>query len=344
MRILLIGGNGFIGTPLSAQLRAAGHELAILHRGAPLAQHAGQMLRIQGDRNDLPARRDQIKAFAPDVIIDLILSSGTQARTLMQIARDVTTRVVALSTGDVYRAWGILHGVEAGELAPPPITEDSPVRTTRKLYTPDSLKMLQSVFTWVTEDYDKIAVEDEVMSSGEVSGTIVRLPMVYGPGDPLHRFFPTLKRIADRRQAIILPDDLAAWRGPRGYVENVAHAIALAATAKPAAARIYNVCEEPCLSELEWQKRIAAQTDWKGAFRVLPRQSTPDHLRFAANAAQHVVVSSQRIRSELGYKEIVPLEESLRRTIAWERANPPRIIDQAQFDYAAEDEALSQAA
>jgi len=29
---------------------------------------------------------------------------------------------------------------------------------------------------------------------------------------------------------MMLADDLATWRGPRGYVENLAHAIALAAT------------------------------------------------------------------------------------------------------------------
>jgi len=46
-------------------------------------------------------------------------------------------------------------------------------------------------------------------------GTVLRLPMVYGPGDPLHRFFPLLKRLADRRSSILLTDDLAAWRGPQ---------------------------------------------------------------------------------------------------------------------------------
>ena len=43
--------------------------------------------------------------------------------------------------------------------------------------------------------------------------------------DRLHRFFPLLKRIADGRSFVILADDLAVWRGPRGYVENIAPAV-----------------------------------------------------------------------------------------------------------------------
>jgi hypothetical protein len=59
------------------------------------------------------------------------------------------------------------------------------------------------------------------------------------------------------------------------------------------------------------------------------------------NTAQHVVASSGRIRKELGYRELLPCDEAIRRTIEWERANPPD-APLAQFDYAAEDAALAQ--
>jgi dTDP-D-glucose 4,6-dehydratase len=58
------------------------------------------------------------------------------------------------------------------------------------------------------------------------------------------------------------------------------------------------------------------------------------------NTRQQWVASSARIRAELGYREPVALDEALRRTIEWERTHPPT-IDPAQFDYAAEDAALS---
>jgi len=340
MRILLIGGNGFIGSPLTKKLLESGHELALFHR-RPQVPAAKRVLNIQGDRNRLADYSAQIEQFSPDFIIDLILSSGEQARQLMRVANGIVARVIALSSMDVYRAWGIVQEREQGPLELLPITEESPLRTARNLYPAETIKMMQNSFSWLDEDYDKIAVEDEIMGSHAVSGTVIRLPMVFGPGDPLHRFFPLLKRHADRRSSILFADDLAAWRGPRGYVENVAHAIALAAISDRARRRIYNVCQEPTFTELEWQKKIAERLNWEAKFVVLPKEETPKHLLQPGNAAQHLVVSSERIRSELGFEEPVELNEAIRRTIAWEQKNPPSRINSQQFDYDAEDAALA---
>jgi len=154
-------------------------------------------------------------------------------------------------------------------------------------------------------------------------------------------FCSVVKRIVDGRQHIIFPEALAAWRSPRGYVENVAAAIALAATDNRAARRIYNVCEEPSFSELEWVRKIASEMRWEGEFVILPVERTPRHLLKPGNAAQHWTASSARIRRELGYKEAVAIEEAIRRTIRWEQENPPAPAFLAQFDYAAEDAAVA---
>jgi dTDP-D-glucose 4,6-dehydratase len=53
-------------------------------------------------------------------------------------------------------------------------------------------------------------------------------------------------------------------------------------------------------------------------------------------------VDSSRIRRELGYREPVSINEGIRRTIEWERANPinPGEFNPHPFDYAVEDAAL----
>src|SRR5439155_1240573 len=79
------------------------------------------------------------------------------------------------------------------------------------LYPPEVLQVMRKIFPWVTDDYDKIPAERIVTNDRELPGTVLRLPMVYGPGDPLHRFYPVVKRIADGRRHIIFPDPLAAW-------------------------------------------------------------------------------------------------------------------------------------
>jgi nucleoside-diphosphate-sugar epimerase len=339
MRVLLIGGNGFIGQFVVAALKQQGHQLAVFHRGTTAAP-AG-VDEIRGDRHQLSASAEELRRFAPDLVIDLVMSSGPQATELMNIFRGVARRVVMLSSIDVYRAVGVLHGTESGPLQAVPLTEESELRRSLHPYPPESMQLLRKIFAWVTDDYDKIPAERIVMNDPELPGTVLRLPMVYGPGDPLHRFYPVVKRIADGRDHIIFADALAGWRSPRGYVKNVAAAIALAATDARAERRIYNVCEEPSFSELEWARKIASEMQWKGEFVVLPVERTPRHLLRPGNAAQHWTASSGRIRHELGYEEPVAIEDALRETIRWERENPPADASPTQVDYAAEDAAVA---
>jgi hypothetical protein len=51
------------------------------------------------------------------------------------------------------------------------------------------------------------------------------------------------------------------------------------------------------------------------------------------------VVSSEKIRRDLDYREPVPRDEAIRRTIAWERAHPPQ--NPPALEYEAEDKALA---
>lgn len=339
MRILLIGGNGFIGRFVVAALKQQEHTLAVFHRGTRALPSGIE--EIRGDRNQLSASAQELRHFAPDVVIDLVISSASQAEELMNIFRGTARRVVMLSSIDVYRAVGISHGTENGPLQEVPLTEESELRRRLHPYPAESMQHLRKVFAWVTDDYDKIPAERVVMSDHKLPGTVLRLPMVYGPGDLLRRFYPVVKRIVDGRRHIIFPETLAGWHSPRGYVENVSAAIALAATDERAARCVYNVCEEPAFSELEWARKIAAEMRWDGNFVVLPLERTPRHLLQPGNAAQHWTASSARIRKELGYQEPVPIEEAIRRTISWERENPPAGALMAQFDYAAEDAALA---
>jgi nucleoside-diphosphate-sugar epimerase len=164
--------------------------------------------------------------------------------------------------------------------------------------------------------------------------------MVYGPGDGLHRLWPLVKRMDDQRSAIVMDADVAQWRAPRGFVENVALAIALAAMSDRARGRVYNVAATEGDTELEWAQKVAKVAKWNGEFVVLPSDETPEHLRMPGNLAQHWLADSARIRTELGFAERVGVDESIRRTLAWERSHPPA-NPIAIFDYAAEDAALA---
>src|SRR6476660_9497945 len=262
MKILLIGGSGFIGPSTATLLLQDGHNVTVFHRGKTSAPQGTE--EILGDRQFLQDHQPEFRRQKFDVVVDFVLSSGRQAQQLMDTFRGIAGRVVALSSMDVYRAWGVFYNTEQCGLQDLPLTEGSELRTSRVTYPPEVLKRAQTIYGWMDAEYDKIPVEQAILGDPRLPGTILRLPMIYGPGDPLHRFHPVLKRIDDGRKQIIFADDVAPLRTPRGYVENVAASIALAATSPQAAGRVYNVCEAEFFGELDWARKIAAAIHWQG--------------------------------------------------------------------------------
>jgi nucleoside-diphosphate-sugar epimerase len=249
----------------------------------------------------------------------------------------IARRAVALSSQDVYRAYGRLIGIERGPIEPVPIGEDAPLRTRLFPYRDRAKGSDQPPY-----HYEKILAERLYMGEPELPGTILRLPMVYGPRDPQHRPFEYLKRMDDGRPAILLAEGMAEWRWTKGYVENVAQAVALAVTCDRAAGRIYNVGERETLSEADWVRAIGRAAGWEGEVVVVPRTGAPEGLVPEVDTDQHLIVDTARIRQELGYAEEVSHEEGLRRAVAWERGHPPEKIDPAAFNYRGEDELLAE--
>jgi nucleoside-diphosphate-sugar epimerase len=341
MKTLVIGGTGFIGPFVVRDLFAQGHEIAVFHRGNAKPALPDSVRRIVGDRNDLAAHRQDFEDFAPDIVIDFLLSDARQAQALMDTFQDLTSRIIGVSSQDVYRAYEVLLRKTPGPLQELPITEDSELRTQFHPYDREQLRRTQAAFSWVTEDYDKIPVERILLGHDKLSGTVLRLPMVYGPGDPLHRIFPILKRMDDRRPAILVQEDFAKFTPPRGYVEDVAAAITLASVSARAIGKVYNVAAEQQFSEIEWARKIADVIGWKGELIPIAADKTPSHLRMPLNFEQNWIVSSKRIREELGFIEPVSLDTGIERTIQWERTNPP-VMDPKMFDYVAEDKVIEQ--
>jgi nucleoside-diphosphate-sugar epimerase len=333
MKILFLGGTRFIGPHAVNKLALLGHEIAIFNRG----QSPGTSLlpkdivSITGDRARLEEYRDAFRSFAPDVVIDLFLYTEADARSLMDTFTGIAGRVVAISSCDVYRAFGRVNRIEAGPVEEGPITEESPLCETG--YPFRGARSDRS-------EYDKVLVERVVMGHKQLPATILRLPMVYGPGDYQHRVYPYLQQMRDGRQVILLEEGLAKWRWSRGYVEDIVHAISLAALHDRAVGQIYHVGEEDCLSMAEWIGRIGAEIGWNGRVVTAPAAELPSDLVADIETRQHIQLDTGKIRRELGYTEQFSAEEAMRRTVQWESENPPEQAAQ-MVDYEKEDKLLA---
>jgi nucleoside-diphosphate-sugar epimerase len=326
VRVVALGGTGFIGSYVVRALVQAGHDVTVFHRGADEPDLPAGLRHVHGPFDRLADHRDVFQRLKPEVVLDMVPFIDKGGHGIAHF-RGVADRAVVISSGDVYRAFGRLWRSEPGPPDRVPLTEESPLRT---LPAPDGKG---------EGDFDNLDAERASLADPALPATILRLPATHGPGDRQHRLAQYVRAMHDDRPAIVLGSTHARWRWSRGYVENVAAAIACAAVDERASGRIYNVGAEPVASEAEWIRALARITGWAGKVLVLPDDDLPLALQQPFDFAQHLELDTARIRCELGYDEKVDEAEGLRRTIDWELTTLDEVPD-LRLDYPAEDEAV----
>ena len=332
----------FIGPSVVRQLAQAGHEVAVFHRGEHESDLPRSVSHLHGDRDRIGEHRGAIAAFAPEIVVDMRAMTEAQARAVADAVRGIAKRLVVVSSMDVYRAYGRLHGTEPGPPLEPPFDEDSPLRENLYVYREHTPAVIAERPPWM-DDYEKIMVERVALGDRDLAGSVLRFPMVHGERDAQRRFYWLWKRMDDRRRFILVSEKQAAFRSSRTHVDNAAHAVALVATDERASGRVYNVGEPDAPPLADWALLIARQSSWGGQIIARPSDELPAHLRDTRPDMwdHHLVADTTRIRRELGYREVVSREDGLRRALEWYAAEPPEDPKRAgNLEYEAEDAAL----
>lgn len=314
MKVLILGGTGFIGRPVTTRLLEAGHEIAVFHRGKRHARFPRHVLHIHGTRSRLAESARAFESFSPEVVVDLIAFSEADAESTVQVFSGRVERLVCASSMDVYRAHGSFRRLEPSAPRKRPLSERAPLRTVLFPYR-DLAKNKSDLFF----SYEKILVERSVMNNAELSATVLRLPQVFGPHDEQHRLRFYLQRM-EAGEDIVISEAKAGWRWTRGYVQDIAAGFVLAATNRKASGRIYNIGERAAESEKDWIQRIGEAAGWTGQLRVVSEKALPAALRDPYDWSHHLAGDTGRIRRELGYQEKVSPSEAMRRSVRWERS------------------------
>jgi nucleoside-diphosphate-sugar epimerase len=341
-RVLVLGGTVFVGPSVLRELVANGNEVGVFHRGQHEIDLPPSVQHIHGDRARIVDHREAFRSFDPDTVVDMRSMIERDAQAVVDAVRGIARRIVAVSSMDVYRAYGRAHGTEPGPPIDTPFDESSPLREKLFPYRDDTPPSIGQRPAWLGE-YDKILVEQVFLMDPDVEGTVVRFPMVRGERDEQRRFYSLWKRMIDGRKAILMSTKSASFRASRTHVDNAAHAVALAATDDGARGRVYNVGEQDALAWIDWARHVASHMRWPGELVVAPSEQMPTRLRDARLDMwdHHLVTDTTRIRRELGYRELVGRDEGLGRALAWYAQSPPADpVAAAALDYPAEDDAL----
>ncbi|MEO1654019.1 MAG: NAD-dependent epimerase/dehydratase family protein [Bacteroidota bacterium] len=305
MRILLIGGNGFIGSHLQ-ELLLPEHELFIFSR-KELARP--EITSLMGEHRDLMQFRDEFKALELDLVIDFIAYFAQDAWDLIHTFRQICPWLMLISSGDVYRSYEIFKNKEV-EVDPNPSLEDGPLR--RQLFPYRQADQNNAFY----QSYEKILVEQLLLGQKEFDLSIARLGAVYGELDSQKKLSEFIHPILQNASALPIAYSQAKWKWSRMYVKNVAAALqTMIHQADKAKNEIFNIAESQALSQLEMALKIKELSKWKGKVFLDDEEETLNY-----NFEQDILMNSHKIRQLLRFKEPFSLEQGLKNTIEYQKS------------------------
>ncbi len=323
MDVLVIGGTGPTGIPLVRGLVDRGHRVTILHRGTHEREETPTAVEhLHADPYDEASLRDALGAATYDVTYAMY----GRLRMIAGLLRGRTGRVISVGGVPAYRGWMNVWLYEPPGL-PVPVGETAP--------TVDA-----------PEDDEKgyrIVRTEQAVFDTHPDATHFRYPYVYGPYQLTPREWIVVRRVLDRRDRIVVADEGLTLHH-HGYTENIAHALLLALDHPDAAAgKIFNIADEEVLSVRQVVEIIAAALDHTFEIVSMPYDlAVPACPLLAQPLPTHRVLDLARVRTELGYRDLVPAREALARTARWLAEHPiPGSTEEMTltdpFDYAAED-------
>jgi nucleoside-diphosphate-sugar epimerase len=302
MKALVVGGTGPTGPYIVEGLYKQGYDVAVLHRGLHEVEYSQ------------PVEHIHVDPFSPQAMaslgsrkFDVVISMYGRLRRIAEGMKGRTARFVGVTGVPVYL--GSMNTADNPDSLLMPIPEDAP-----QINDPEISKI----------GYLIALSEQTVMhihEQGGYSATLFRYPMIYGPRQLPPKEWSIIRRVLDKRVKLILPDDGLVLRS-RAYAENAAHALLLAVDHPASGGQIYNVAEERTLTLREWVETIAGEMGHKFEYVDLPwALAKPCHMW--ATGERHLVLDNTRIKQELGYRDVVPAKEGLKRTVQWFLAHRP---------------------
>ena len=202
LRILVLGGTGFIGPHLVQHALDRGHTVTIFNRGRTNTHLFPEVEKLRGDRSD---DLESLRGKSWDIVIDNSASTPSWVRSSAQLLKDSAERYLFTSTRSVYSDLSVVGlNAETGTVFDDP---------------PEMVEQEESI------GYGRrkaLCEREAQFAFGNERTLIIRPGLIVGPGDPTDRFTYWPARI-DRGGQVLAPGnpptpvmfidvrDLAEW-------------------------------------------------------------------------------------------------------------------------------------
>lgn len=319
---LVIGGTGPTGPLIVSGLADRGFSVTLFHSGRHEVPEVQEFEHLHGD----VFHDEGIREAIGDRTYDVAVATYGRLRSLAEVLVGRVGRILSIGGAPVYRGF-FDPAIHRPPGLPVPTSEYAPL---------------------AREDDDgksyRIGRTEEILFDLHPTATHFRYPYVYGPRQLAPREWCVVRRILDRRPFLILADG-GLTLIPFGYVENLARALLLAVDQpEVSCGEIFNCGDEEALTIRQVCELIADELghDWE-------LLSMPDHLALPARPMMmnymttHRVLDVSKLRTRLGYRDVVPARQAVRKTARWLVANQPErggyeeTALEDPFDYRAED-------
>ncbi len=292
-----------------------------MHRGRTEPDGPETAEHLHSSREDLEHALEDIRRFSPEVFVDVTAGTKSEAAQALRVVDELELRPIALSSGDVYRAYDSLRADAVSD--PMPLSESAPVRDAR---SPDRDEE-------GADDYEKLDVEDAYLARG---GTVLRLPMVYGAHDDQRREEFVLRRIRAGRHVIPTGDGSLLWT--RGSVDQMASAIRRSIEVD-ARGEVINIGETTTAPIALWMRWIAEAAGSRIDLVRVPDDVLPADLTITRGRAQHLQYDVTKAATVLGWQHSDP-GACVASSVRWHMDHPPI---ETSTDLSGDDDALSRA-
>lgn len=317
-RVLVIGGNLFIGRELVRRLLARGDDVTILHRGRH-NPYAGQTKEIRCDRNDIPSTTRALRQGNYDYVFDHVYdwqrgTTGQQVRAAALACGPALRRYVFVSSCAVYG-----EGLER--------TEESPLAGPEH---PDA---------YCRNKADAERALLALHKNPGVSTATLRPPFIYGRHNPFRRESFFWERILAGRPVLVPEGGSRLMQFVS--VSDLVEAALLAADTDAAAGRAYNVAHAETLRQDEVVYALGAAAGIEPNLRYAPRAMLqglgggvfePPYYFGQYFDMPPITLEVSRARQELGFRAKA-LSDGLRETWNWYRTLDRTQLPELDFSF-----------